>query len=291
MPRAYSPSVRRRRLSAQLRRLREAAGLTLAEAAEQAGMPRAKLGRIETCESKTVKATDLDRLLDIYDVSDAERASLHQLAREAGQKGWWWRYRDVFGETPLPDFEAEASLIRTYEVATVPGLLQTPAYAEAVFLGGRLAEVERIRRQVEARIARREILTRIDDPPRLWAVIDEAALRRPIGGPAVMAEQLRYLLRVAQFPNVDVQLLPFAAGAHAALGMPFTILEFPNPTDLAIVYVDTVDSGVIEERPEAVANYLATFSDVQGSSLSTVQSARAIEGILSEYEEMAHEHT
>lgn len=286
MARTHSPSVRRRRLSTQLRRLRDARGLTLSEAAEGAGIPRAKLGRIETSDLRTVKPTDLDALLTLYGVTDpAERDALHQLAREAKERGWWWRYRDVFGQEPLPDFEAEASLIRTYEVTTIPGLLQTPEYAEAVFLGGRLTDPDRIRRQVEARLARRDILTRIDAPPRLWAVIDEAALRRPIGGPAVMAEQIKYLLRVAQYPNVDVQVLPFSVGAHAALSGAFTILDFPDPTDCSIVYVDTVDSGVIEERPEAVASYLATFGDVQGASLSTVQSARLLEGILADYEQ------
>ncbi|MGI5118787.1 helix-turn-helix domain-containing protein [Marinactinospora thermotolerans] len=289
MPRSHSPSVRRRRLSAQLRRHREAAGLTLAEAAELAGIPRAKLGRIETCDSKTVKAADLDTLLNAYQVTDpAERSALHQLAREAGQKGWWWRYRDVFGAEPLPDFEAEASQIRTYEVAVIPGLLQTPEYAEAIFRGGRLTTLDHIHRQVDARMARREILHRHDSPPRLWAVIDEAALRRPIGGPEVMRSQIEYLLRIGQLPNIDIQVLPFSVGAHGGLNGAFTVLDFPEPLDPTIVYVDTVDAGVIEERPEAVAAYVGTFSDVQGAALSTVRSAHFLEGI--EYEEH-HEHT
>lgn len=288
----HSPSVRRRRLSAQLRRLREAAGKTLTEAAENSGIPRAKLGRIETSDLRTVKPRDLDALLDAYGVTDPdERAAFHQLARDAKERGWWWRYRDVFGAEPLPDFEAEACRIRTYEVTTIPGLLQTPEYAEAIFLGGRLTDPERIRRQVEARLARREILTRIESPPWLWAVIDEAALRRPIGGPTVMAEQLRYLLRVAQWPNVDVQVLPFSAGAHSALSGAFTVLEFPDPTDNSVVYVDSVDHGVLEERAEAVAAYLATFADIQGASLSTVQSARLLEGILADYEQEGQHDT
>lgn len=281
----HSPSVRRRRLSSQLRRLREAAGKTLTEAAENSGIPRAKLGRIETSDLRTVKPRDLDALLDAYGVTDPdERAAFHQLARDAKERGWWWRYRDVFGAEPLPDFEAEACRIRTYEVAAIPGLLQTSEYATAVFSGSRLTDPELIRRRVEARIARREILTRIDAPPHLWAVIDEAALRRPIGGPKVMADQLRYLLRVAQWGHIDIQILPFSAGAHAALGAPFTILEFENPTDPTIVYADTVDSGVLEERPDAVCSYIAVYGELQGAALSSVQSARFLERVLTEYE-------
>lgn len=283
MARTHSPSVRRRRLASELRRLREAQGLTLAQAAAKSGLQRAKLGKIETCDLRTVKTADLDALLNAYGVTDPDkRAVLHQLARQAKERGWWWRYRDVFGETPLPDFESEACRIRTYETSTLPGLLQTPEYAEAIFRGSRLTDPELIRRRVEARIARREILTRIDDPPHLWAVIDEAALRRPIGGAHVMAEQLRYLLRVARWDHVDIQVLPFAVGAHAALGTPFTILEFAN--DPSIVYVDTVDSGILEERPDSVASYIAVYGELQGAALTSVQSARLLERVLAEYE-------
>lgn len=281
----YSPTVRRRRLGTQLRRLREESGNTLHGVSSQLGWARAKVGRIETSELKTVKPADLDALLDLYKVREPDdRASLHQLAREAKHKGWWWKYRDIFGPEPLPDFEAEASQIRTYEVATVPGLLQTPEYAEAVFRGGRYTSYEQVQRHVEARMERREILQRFENPPRLWTVIDEAALRRPIGGPDVMRTQIEYLLRVGQLPHIDLQVLPFAVGAHAALGRPFTILDFPESLDPTIVYSDSVGAGTFEEDPAEVAQYLATFSDIQGASLSTVASAQRIEGILEESE-------
>ncbi len=191
------------------------------------------------------------------------------------------------GREPLPDFEAEASQIRTYEVATVPGLLQTPEYAEAVFRGGRYVSGEHIQRQVEARMERREILQRFEDPPRLWAVIDEAALRRPIGSAEVMRTQCEYLLRVGQLPHIDLQVLPFSAGAHAALGSPFTILDFPEPLDPTIVYSDSVGSGTFEEDAAEVAQYVAIFSEVQGASLSTLTSAQFIKDILSEESESA----
>ncbi|GAA3731831.1 helix-turn-helix transcriptional regulator [Salinactinospora qingdaonensis] len=263
--------------------MREDAGYTLHGASTRLKWARAKLGRMEKSELKTVKPADLDALMELYGVDDpATREALHQLAREAKHKGWWWKYRDIFGSEPLPDFETEASLIRTYEVATVPGLLQTPDYAEAVFRGGRYTSLDHIKRQVEARVSRREILNRFEKPPRLWAVIDEAALRRPIGGVEVMRGQLDYLLRVGQSANIDIQVLPFAAGAHAALGSPFTILDFPEPLDLPIVYTDSVGAGLFEETEEEVADCVAIFGEIQGAAMSTVQSAELIEAIMKE---------
>lgn len=264
--------------------MREAAGYNLHGASAALGWARAKIGKLETSELRTVRAGDLDALLDLYRVEEpATREAMHQLAREAKHRGWWWKYRDVFGlDEPLPDFEAEASRILTYEVATVPGLLQTPDYAEAVFRGGRYTSADHIRRQVEGRMERREILQRFEDPPRLWAIIDEAALRRPIGGPEVMRGQLDYVLRVGQLPHIDVQVLPFAAGAHAALGWPFTILEFPEPQDPTIVYTDSIEAGQFEEDPGAVARFVATLGDLQGAALDTVSSAQFIEGVQKE---------
>ncbi|MDA8370159.1 MAG: helix-turn-helix transcriptional regulator [Nocardiopsaceae bacterium] len=279
-PQYSSPSVRRRRLGAQLRRLREDAGYTLAETSDRLGWAKAKIGKLETSELKTVKPTDLDALLTLYNVTDeATRAEMHQLARDAKIRGWWWKYRDVFGREPLPDFEAEASLIRTYEVATIPGLLQTPEYAGAVFRGGRYSAPEQIQRQVEARMERREILHRFENPPRLCAVIDEAALRRPMGSEQVMQTQFEYLLRIGQLPNIDIQVLPFEAGAHAALGNAFTILDFPEPLDPTIVYTDNVGSGLFEEARDEVDRYVAVFGEVQAAALTTQRSAEFIEDI------------
>lgn len=279
----YSPSVRRRRLGRHLRRLRDDAGFTMAHVSERLGWAKAKVGKLETSELKTVKPGDLDSLLTLYNVEENEqREALHQLARDAKQKGWWWKYRDVFGAESLPDFETEANLIRTYQVAIVPGLLQTPEYAEGVFLGGRYTSPDKIKRQVDARMERREILTRYEAPPRLVAVIDEAALRRPMGDWSVMTGQFEYLLRIGQLPNIDIQILPFSAGPHASLGMSFTLLDFPDPLDAPIAYTDSVASGVFEETEAELERYTATFGELQGAALSTVQSARFIEDILSE---------
>ncbi|MFC7742944.1 helix-turn-helix domain-containing protein [Nocardiopsis composta] len=280
MRRTPSPSVRLRRLAAELRRIREERGLSVAQAAKGVGWGSSKLSRFETADRR-IAANDLDKLLDSYKVDDAaEREALHTLTREAKDRGWWWKYRDVFGPRSLPDFEAEASVIRTYESIVIPGLLQTPDYAEALFTADCHADHDQVGRLVEARIARREILTRIDHPPRLTAVIDEAALRRPIGGQQVMGEQLEYLLRIGRSHNVDLQVLPFAAGAHSGLSGSFTILDFPEPTDLSIVYTDTLTSGAFEEQIDDVDRYMRTFGDIQGSSLSKQKSEQFIRGLL-----------
>lgn len=281
----YSPTVRRRRLGMQLRRMREEVGLTGAEASERAAMSRAALGKIETAETRRVPARQIDALVVAYGIPDDQAEALHQLARDAGERGWWWKFRDVFGHDSLPDFEAEAAVIETYEIATVPGLLQIPEYAEAIFRSGPVTTGDKIDRQVEARMRRREILHRHDDPPRLWAVIDEAALRRPIGGPEVMRAQLDYLLRVGQYPNIDLQVLPFSAGAHPALGIAFTILAFRERLDPDVVYTDTLGAGQFEEDPAEVDRYAATCRHLQAAALSTVMSARFIERIRHESEE------
>jgi hypothetical protein len=244
------------------------------------GWAAGKLSQIENAETQKVKPDDLDKMLDLYEVSDpTKREALHALAQDAKVRGWWSKYREVFGPQSLPDFEAEASTIRTFESSMVPGLLQTPDYTAALLQGGRYTEAEAIERRVNARMERRQILTRFN-PVRLRAVLDEAALRRMIGGAEIMAEQMRHLLYMAKLPNVDVQLLPFSAGSHAALAASFSILEFPEPLDLPIVFIETAADGLFLEETEEVEQHSVTFSDAQGSALSTAQSARFIADIL-----------
>ncbi|GAA3767846.1 helix-turn-helix domain-containing protein [Salinactinospora qingdaonensis] len=287
MRRTPSPSVRLRRLGRELRRLRETRGLSVAQAAKAVGWGSSKLSRFETAERR-ITAGDLDKLLNTYKIEDGvEREALQMLAKQAKERGWWWKYRDVFGARALPDFEAEASVIRTYESIVIPGLLQTPNYATALFQGDCHAQPEQIDRLVEARLARREIMTRIEQPPRLTAVIDEAALRRPIGGREVMREQLDYLLRIGQAHNIDLHVLPFVAGAHSGLSGSFTILDFPEPTDLSVVYTDTLTSGAFEEQIDDVDRYMRTFGDLQGSALSKQQSEQFIRDVLQESENSA----
>ncbi|MFV2198781.1 helix-turn-helix domain-containing protein [Nocardiopsis sp. LOL_012] len=278
MPTPYSPSIRRRRLSSELRRLRGEAGLTLAEAAKQAGLGRSNLGKMEQAESKTVPAPALDKLLDLYEVHDCQaRDALHALARDAKQRGWWSKYKGLFDDDrALPDFEAEASTIRTFAGLCVPGLLQTPEYAHALFEGGRYTSLPAIERRVAFRMARREILTRVR-PAHFRAVLDEAALCRVIGGPAIMQEQMAHLLHMAEMPNIDVQVIPFRTGSHAGLTAPFTILDFPDPRDSSIVYVGTIAGSVFFEQEDEVERYNVNYGDLQGSALSTKQSAALIQ--------------
>ena len=280
-----SPSLRLRRLAAELRRAREHTNLTGAQAAKELGWSGGKLSKIENTETKRISSTDLNKMLDLYKVNSPEkRDALQALAKDSKTRGWWSKYRDIFGEQALPDFEAEASCIKVFSTQTIPGVLQTPAYAEAIFKGGRFISSDEVRRRVEFRISRREILHKFQ-PVHLRAIIDEAALRRRIGESSVMSEQLDYLLHMAQLPNIDVQVLPFAAGAHAGLAAPFTILEFVEPLDSPIVYVGTVTNALFIEEPDEVAQYEATFGDVQGSSLGTSQSAKFIEAVRSALEE------
>ena len=280
MQRPHSPTLRRRRLSAELKHAREEVKITSANAAKSLGWAAGKLSMIENAETQKVKADDLDKMLDLYQVTDpGKREALHALARDAKVRGWWSKYKEVFGPQSLPDFEAEASAIRTFEGLVIPGLLQTPDYARAVIQGGRYTSSEEVERRVKARMERRDVLTRFK-PASLRAVVDEAALRRMVGTPEVMSDQLRHLLHMAELPNVDFQVLPFSAGAHAALTVPFSILDFPDPLDAPIVFVDTASGGLFLEESDEVEAHSVTFGDVQGSAMSAAQSARVITEVL-----------
>ncbi|OOC54281.1 MULTISPECIES: helix-turn-helix domain-containing protein [Nocardiopsis] len=274
-----SPSLRLRRLAAELRRARERANLTGSQAAKALKWSAGKLSKIEHTETKRISSSDLDKMMDLYEIEDPEmRDAMQALAKDAKIRGWWAKYREIFGDQALPDFEAEAFVIRTFSTQTVPGLLQTPGYAEAIFQGGRYVSPQEVQRRVDFRMARREVLTRFR-PVQLRAVIDEAALRRQIGGQKVMATQMDHLLYMAQLPNLDIQVLPFTAGAHAALAAPFTILEFSEPLDTPIVYVGTVTDSLFIEEADQVTQYSATFGDVQASALSTAKSASFIKDV------------
>ena len=268
-----SPSLRLRRLASELRRSREAAGYTVTKAAKELGWSPPKVSRMETTESKRINSGDLDKLMNMYGISDPEkRESLQALAKDARVRGWWSKYKDVFKNESLPDFETEASGLRAYDGQVIPGLLQTPDYTKALFEGGRYAGPSEVERRLEARMTRREILTRFD-PASFRAIIDEAAFHRLVGGPSVMVQQLKHLRHMAQLPNVDVQIIPFSKGAHAGLTAPFMILEFPNPLDTPIVCVPTLTDALYLEQPGDVESYSATFGDLRGSAISAAESA------------------
>lgn len=275
----FSPTVRRRRLARELRRLREAKDLKLSVAAKQAGVPQSTLSNIESAEARRIKPRDIDALADLYDAPNDVREALHELARESKEQGWWSKYRDVFGGNALPDFEVEASMIRTYEAQVVPGLLQTPAYSEAVFRGGRAYTDDEVKRHVDARLRRQQILSR-HRPPHLWAVIDEAALRRELDDPQIMQDQLQHLINFATHHNVDIQVLPFSAGMHAGLAGSFLILDFPGEVDPSIVYTETATDSLFIQEAESVQRFVTIFSHLNAAALRAPETVSYIRNIM-----------
>lgn len=278
-----SPSVRRRRLARELRRMREAHDLKLSAAAKESEVPLSTISSIENATARRIRPRDIDVLAELYGASEEEREALHELTRESKESGWWSSYRDVFGSNALPDFEAEASVIRSFEGLTIPGLLQTPEYAAEVFRAGRVLGETDVERRVAARMERKSILNSIK-PAHMVSVIDEGALRRLIGGPEVMAEQLTFLTNIALRHHVDIQVLPYSAGAHLALAGPFAILGFPAPKDVPIVYVETAVDGLYLDEPQELERYTLAFGNAQGAALSTTLSFHLIEDILKSLE-------
>lgn len=252
------PTAVRIIVGAQLRQLREERGLTRAEAGETIRASESKVSRMELGRVG-FKTRDVSDLLTLYGVHDeAEREALLARVREANEPGWWQPYSDV---TPnwfqrYLGLEATASLIRTYEVAFVPGLLQTEEYARAIMvLTHGTGKAEEVERRVRLRLRRQEVLTR-PDPPRLWAVVDEAALRRPIGGRRVMRDQLEALISmVIKMPNVSLQIVPLSAGGYAVAGSPFSILRFPQDSLPDVVYIEQLAGALYLDKREDVEHY------------------------------------
>lgn len=268
-----SPSLRRRRLAAELRWLRDQSGLSIAEVAEKLGWQASRISRIET-RQLGITGPDLRKLLDIYGMQDqAYRARLTELARNANERGWWQSYpRHVipseYGD--LIAVEAEAATIRSYQPEAVPGLLQTPGYARAVIRAGRPGDTAaEIDRRVEVRLERQEVLARADPPPpRVSVVLNEAVLRRRVGDPGVMRGQLDYLMAERDRANVVVQVLPFDSGAHPSMVGPFTMITFIDPGDLGVVYLEHPTSSLFLEAPEDIRAYEDFWDSIQSNAYS-----------------------
>ncbi|MFJ8033715.1 helix-turn-helix domain-containing protein [Streptomyces sp. NPDC096032] len=278
------PAVRRRKLGAELRTLRTGAGLTSGEAAQLVGWHQSKVSRIETGASG-VKPADLRLLLDAYGVRDGHlRELLLMLAgpeEAGGGNRWWHAYRGVLPPT-YRDFislESQASTMRTLETTVVPGLLQTAEYASAVTRAAvNDLDEEHLDALVEVRLARQDVL-RSHPPLELSAVLDEAVLRREVGGPEVMARQRERLEEAARLPQVRLQVLPFGAGAHVGLTGPFVIFSFPSTSDLDVVVVDQLTSSLYLERKEDLMAYSQAFKSLQDQALSPEDSLDYIAGI------------
>lgn len=278
------PTALRIVLGAQLRRLREASGVTAEEAAEAIRATHSKISRLERGRSGA-KQRDVADLLSLYGVTDeTEREQMLMWARQASTPGWWQQYSDVLpGWLELyVGLEEAASIIRTYEVQFVHGLLQTEDYARAVILiANAHAPAEEIDRRVSARMRRQRLLTR-PDAPELWAVLDEAALRRPPNSSHVMRAQLEHLLQLTDLPNVTLQIVPFRAGPHAAAGGPFTILRFPEPDLPDLVYLEQLNSALYLDQPKDVTGYMAVMNQLCVQAESVGASRDMLRALLKE---------
>lgn len=265
MGRGQSPTVRRRRLASELRRLREAAELTIDEVCEKLECSASKISRIETGHVG-VTPRDVRDMLELYAVGDEQSESLVQLARDARKKGWWHAYNEVFTGA-FVGLESDASSLHAYQALLVPGLLQTEDYMRAVIRAIRPDQGEaEVERRVAARLTRQHLLTD-PQPPAYWVILDEAVLHRTVGGPQTMHDQLMRLVEVAAMPHVTLQVVPFHAGAHAGLEGPFLILSFPEQADPDVVYVETTTTGSYLEEPTDVYRYTLMFDHLRATAL------------------------
>ncbi|GHB33137.1 helix-turn-helix domain-containing protein [Streptomyces chryseus] len=261
------PTTRRRQLGADLRRLRERKGLSLEEAGALVGISKATLSRYET-KGGSVKWPAVEALCREYCASEQERQTLVELAKEAKIRGWWRSLADPIPESMNLMLTLEDEVVREdhYACMYVPGLLQTRAYAEAVHRASEMRCTEQeIAHMVDIRMKRQELLDR-QDPPHISAVVDEAVLRRAVGGRAVMREQLQHIVDLAERPHVTVQVLPFASGAHAAAVGSFVILGGQSP-ELDVVYVDIIGGGLFMEKPEELERYKLAFQYLKAQAL------------------------
>ncbi|MEU6339732.1 helix-turn-helix transcriptional regulator [Streptomyces sp. NPDC046977] len=264
-----APTVLRVVLGKRLQDLREKAGVSYEDAAGALDVTHATIRRIEKAEVG-LRIPYVEKLLQTYGVTDqAEIANFLDLAREANRPGWWHRFRDVLPEwfSAFVSLEGEAELIRAYEPHYVPGLLQTPQYAEAVLRAGRPhASQEEIERGVALRMERQALLSR-EQPPLLWVVIDETVLRRPIGGPEVMRDQVDRLIEACAMPQVRLQVMPFASGPHPAMYGPFHIFRFPLPELPDIAYVESLIGAVYLDDREDVSQFREALDRMSAQAL------------------------
>jgi transcriptional regulator with XRE-family HTH domain len=258
------PTVRRMLVGSQLRRLRTEKGITREQAGDAIRASEWKIHRLENGQVG-FKQRDIEDLLALYGVTDPDEVeALVAVAREASTPGWWFQYSDVLPQwfRAYVDLESAAVLIRAYEGQFVPGLLQTEDYIRAVIGGAHLDDSsEELDRRVALRLTRQTLLTRAD-APRLWAVVDEAALRRPVGGPKVMRAQLERLIEATELPNVTLQVLPLAAGAHPAMVGAFSILRFPDQELPDVVYHEHLTSALYLNKRDEVDQYLHVMESI-----------------------------
>jgi Domain of unknown function (DUF5753)/Helix-turn-helix domain len=283
-PDTLGPTALRMLLGKQLHGLREAAGVTPDQAGYEIRASRSKISRMESGRVG-FKDRDVADLLTLYGVTDEQkRASMLSLARQANTPGWWSKYGDVLADwfEAYLGLEGAASVIRTFELQFVHGLFQTEAYARAVtLLGYRTAPAEEIDSRVSLRLKRQSLLTG-PEPPQVWSVVDEAALRRPVGGRAVMRAQLNRLTEVAELPHVSIQVVPFGRGGHAAASGSFTILRFREPELLDVVYIEQLTSALYLDNRDDVDHYMEVMNTLSTEALTPARTARFLTEITRE---------
>ncbi|MER5976935.1 helix-turn-helix transcriptional regulator [Streptomyces sp. NPDC001857] len=278
-----NPTVRRRRLGQELRKLREDKGMTAEQVADRLLVSQSKISRLENGR-RSISQRDVRDLCGVYEVEDQRMVdSLMEMAKDSRQQGWW----HAFGDVPYSVYiglETDAASLRVYDPQVVPGLLQTRQYAETL-IAGALPETApaEIDKRVQVRMRRQERISAEENPLRLWTVMDEAALRRVVGGRSLMRDQLEYLVEQSQLPHVTVQVIPFDMGAHPGLNGQYAILEFPDASDSSVVYIEGVTSDLYLEKPNDVQKYSVMYEHLRAQALNVDQSRQFISRIAKEY--------
>jgi transcriptional regulator with XRE-family HTH domain len=278
-----NPTVRRRRLGSELRKLREQKGMTAEEVASRLLVSQSKISRLENGR-RSISQRDVRDLCGVYGVDDARVVdSLMQMAKESRQQGWW----HAFGDVPYSVYiglETDAASLRVYESLVVPGLLQTPDYARAV-IEGMWPEATRseVDKRVQVRLKRQERITDPIAPVRYWVVLDEAALRRVAGDERIMTAQLEALVERSAMPHVTLQVLPYSMGAHPGMYGKFAILEFEDASDASVVYLEGVTSDLYLEKPNDVHDYSMMYEHLRALALGPDQSRQFIHRIAQEF--------
>ncbi|MEU3406907.1 helix-turn-helix protein [Streptomyces sp. 3211.6] len=284
-----NPTVRRRRLGMELRKLREDKGMTAEQVAERLLVSQSKISRLENGR-RSISQRDVRDLCEVYEVEDPRLVdSLMQMAKDSRQQGWW----HAFGDIPYSVYiglETDAASLRTYEPQMVPGLLQTPEYAQALIRGAlpetAPADVEK---RVQVRMHRQKRLSETDNnnaevgPLRLWAVIDEAVLRRHVGDPQLMIRQLQFLIEQSHQPYITVQVMPFTMGAHPGVNGQYAILEFPDASDSTVVYIEGVTSDLYLEKANDVQKYSVMYEHLRAQALNVEQTRQFISEVIDHY--------
>jgi transcriptional regulator with XRE-family HTH domain len=278
--------MRRRRLAAELHRLRTTSHRTLEEVAAHLECSPAKISRIENGQV-AIRIQDARDLLDLYEVDEDRRTVLLQMVRQARGKGWWSGYADLLDESTqtLLSFEDEASAILIFETSLVTPLLQTRRYAWELLASRADAQLDVVQRRTDLSMARQQILGR-PDAPRLTVVLDEASLRRAVGSREVsrevMREQCEILAVAGERAGISVRVLPFSAGAHQAMGFPFQLFEFADD-EPNLVYVELLSSGQVLESAEETGRYRAAFNQVHDHALPSEESRDFLRELAKEY--------